>query len=133
MVESTGRLIFAIHLSRLQPGNQIVRFNINQLHLICRIKHRIGNPFTDSNLCNRCHQVVEGFQMLDIDRCININTCPKKLFHILIALRMTASRRIAVRQFIHKHYLGMAFERRIQIKFFEFNSFIINFFVWKLL
>ena len=111
------RLGLFIDVAAVQPLRQFLRFDIHQFDLIRIIKHRIGNPFPDHHARNRCHGIIQAFNMLDVHRRINIDPCLKQFFHILIPLRMTAALRIRMGQLIHQNKLGLSPDRRVQVKF----------------
>ena len=118
MVKRPLCLPLLVDFTGLQPDNQVSRFNIHQLYLVGGIKNVIGYPFADGDMGNGFHQIVERLQMLNIYGGIDIDTRPQKLFDILITLGMTASRRVAVRQFVHQNQLWSAAKCGVNIEFF---------------
>ena len=101
-------LHFPIHISGLQAFDKLLWLNIYKLHLIGIIKYRIRNPLSYHHAGNRCHLVIQTFNMLYIDRGIHINAGIQKLLYILIPLGMPTSFCIGMRQFIHKDQLRMS-------------------------
>ena len=59
VIQRPGSLMLLIDFAGLKPGNQVIRFNIHQLHLIRRVKYRIGNPLVYRNLRNRSDQIMQ--------------------------------------------------------------------------
>ena len=96
------RLDWSIYFSLFHSIDQLFRLNINHFYLICLIKHTVRNSFSDFNIRNISHQIIQTFQMLDIHRCIYIDTSSKKLLYILISLFISTSMYVCMRQLIHQ-------------------------------
>ena len=105
-----------IDLAFLQPLQQLVRGQIDQLDFIGALQHRVGHglPYRDAG--DLRDHIVEAFDVLDVDRGIDIDTRLQQFLHILPALGMARTRRIGVRQFVHQDQRRMALERGIQIE-----------------
>lgn len=77
-----------INLSFVQALAQIVRRQVNQYHLIGRIKERVGHRLAHLNAGHAADHVVQAFKMLNVNRCEHINAGLEQLFNILPAFGM---------------------------------------------
>ncbi|MNN72242.1 hypothetical protein D3C81_1882580 [compost metagenome] len=98
-------LLIRIQLSTSQAINQSIRVNINQLHLICTVKHTVWNAFLYIPSGNGGYYICQTFNLLNIYRCIHINACSDKLLNILISFFVTEARRIRMSQIINQDKL----------------------------
>lgn len=64
--------------------------------------------------------------MLDIERCVNVDTARQNFLYILIPLGMPAAGRIRMCKFIYQNQLRLARQNRIDIHFFELMTPICN-------
>src|SRR5215475_96195 len=92
-----------VDFSLLEPLDQIIRREIDQLHGISAIEYRIGNSLAYANMRDLSDNVIEAFDMLDVDRRVDVNAAAQQLFDVEIALRMTAAWRVCVGKLIDQH------------------------------
>ena len=78
-------LLLLIYFPLIEPANQISWLDIYQLHLVGLIKDVVRYSFPDHNSGNGSYNIVEAFDMLNINSSININACIKQLLDILIS------------------------------------------------
>ena len=64
--------------------------------------------------------------MLDIDRCVNINSGIQQFLNILITLGVPTSFHIGMGQFVHQNQLRFSLQRTINIKLTESDSPVIH-------
>ena len=124
MVHGAFCLHRLVNLSLFHPVQKFFRLNINDLHLIRMVKYTVRNPFPDLYMSNRSHQIIQAFQMLNVNGGINVNPCPQKLLYVLIPLLISAAGSIGVSQFIYKNQLRFPLQSTVKIKLPELYSFI---------
>ena len=101
MFNGALRLPGNIDFAFFQPLAQIVRGQVHQHYVVGGIEKRIGHGFPYLNSGDAADHIIQTFQMLNVDGCKNINASFQQLFDVLPAFRMTRTRRITVRQFVH--------------------------------
>ena len=124
IIHGSFRLHRLIDLPLFHSSQKIFRFNVNNLHLIRMVKHTVRNPFPHFYMGNRAHQIIQAFQMLNVNGGININPCPQKLLYVLIPLLISAAGSIGVSQFIYKNQLRFPLQSTVKIKLPELYPFI---------
>ena len=91
-----------VDFPRPQPLQQVGRFDIHQFYLVGGIEHLVRHPLSDGYAGDGGYNVVQTFQMLDIDSGIYVDPRPEQLFDILIPFEMATARRVGMSQFIHQ-------------------------------
>ena len=66
--------------------------------------------------------------MLNVHCRVNIDAVVKKFLNILVAFKVTASRRVGVREFIDKDQLWFSCEDGVEVHFFHDVIAVLNFF-----
>ena len=102
------RLPLSVNQTLVQTLNQLLRLQIDQLHLIRFIEHRIRNPLADGDPGDRSDDIVQTFQMLDIDGGIHVDPGFQQFINILIPFEMTAPGSVGVRQLVDQDQLRPA-------------------------
>ena len=69
----------------------------DQLDRVCAIENRIGHCFTDANAGDLRDDIIEAFDVLNIDSRIDINTAVQQFLDIEITLGVPAAGGIGVR------------------------------------
>ena len=111
------RDIREVDLPFVQPLQEFVCRNIDESHLPGLIKNPVRHGFADRDPGDAGHHVIQALEMLDVKRGVNIDPGFEQLLHILPALCVAASREVGVRKLIHHKELGVALQRRLNIKF----------------
>ena len=109
-------LVRQVDLAFFQALQQFVRRQVHQHHFVGRIEHMVGNGLPHADAGDAADHVVEGFQVLDVDRRIDIDAGGQQLLHILPAFGMARAGDVGVRQLIHQDQRGLARERTVQIE-----------------
>ena len=113
------RCLRDIDLAVMQPLDQVFRRQIDDLDIIGPVDDRIWNGFTHTDTGDLGDDVVQAFDMLDVERRIDVDAARQKLLHIHVAFRMPATGRIGVGQLIDENEAGAAGENGINIHFLE--------------
>jgi len=101
-----ARLLGHVHLAGTQPFQQFVRRCVDQHHFISLLEHGVRHGFLHAHAGNAGNNVVQAFDMLDIDGGIDVDAGRTQLLHVLPAFGMPRCRltldRVAVREFVYQ-------------------------------
>jgi len=94
------RLLRHVDLAVAQPFEQFFGRKIDQCDFIGLIQNAIRDRLKDADLRDLPHDVVQAFQMLDIDRGIDVNTRVQQFMHVLPAFQMTSAGDVRMSEFV---------------------------------
>src|SRR6476620_5666636 len=100
MLECPFSLLGNVDLAFLQPLDQIIWRQVYQFDRISAVKHTIRNGFTNANTCNLRDNIIEAFNVLYVDRGIDVDATIEQLLDIQVALGVPAGWCIGVSQFV---------------------------------
>ncbi len=118
-------LVRVIDLSFPQPVEQFRGLDVHQLDLVRQVEDIIRDPLPDQDPRNGCHLVLQAFQMLDIQRCIDIDPMHQQLLDVPVPLPVARSGCIGVGQFIHQGDLRGTGDHRIGIHLPELQPIVV--------
>ncbi len=118
-----GQIDFAL----IEPLDEIIGRKINQFNIVGPVNDAVWHGFAHADAGDLRNHIVEAFDMLDIERGINIDPPCQNFLDILIALGVTAARRIGVGQLIHQNQLRLSFKDRVDVHLIEPMAMIGNF------
>jgi hypothetical protein len=110
----------------VQTLDQIVRREINHLDIVGTIEDSVRHGLAHTDLRDLRDHVVEAFDMLDVERRVDVDARRQQLLDIEIALRMAAAGRVGVRQFIDQHERGSAREDRVEVHLLERTILVVD-------
>ena len=116
IARGTLRLLQWVHLSGLEPLEQLFRWNIDHDDFISIIKDMVRHGFVHLYPHNTADHVVQTLQMLHIQCGPHINARIQQLLNILPALGVARASHIAVGQLVKQQDTRAVRQRRIQIK-----------------
>ncbi len=111
------RLLGNVDLAFLEPFDQVVGRKVNQFDRVGPIEHRIGNRFAHANVSNLCDDVVQAFNVLDIDRRVDVDPVVPQFLDVQITLWMPAAFGIGVRQFVNEYDLWPPRQNGVEVHF----------------
>ncbi len=117
IIFGVSRAVAQIDFSFAQAVAKRLRSDVNEFDFIGEVDDRIGDGFLHGRSRDLSHRVGATFDVLDVQRSVNVNTGSKQLEHILIALRVPRGRRVGVSEFVDQHELRLAREKALQVKF----------------
>ena len=82
------RLIGNINLALLQTRKQLVGRQVDHFDLGGFIDHAVWYRLADNDSRHLCHDVVQAFKVLDVERGVHVNARRENLLHILITFGM---------------------------------------------
>ena len=77
-----------IDLAFLQPLQQLVGRDVDEFDLVGLVEHLVRHGLLHARAGDLGDDVVEAFDVLDVDRGIDVDACGEQLFHVLPALGM---------------------------------------------
>jgi hypothetical protein len=119
-------LLGYIDLALLQALDQFSWRQIDQHDVAQAIEHRVGHGFTDAHAGDPVHHVVEAFQVLDVDRGVDVDACVEQFAHILPAPLVAAAGRIAMGELVDQRDLRLAHEHRVEIELGETMAAVLD-------
>ena len=125
MRERAGRLVGDVDLAVLEPLDQLVGRDIDHLDLGA-FQYPIGNGLAHAHAGEGSDDIVEAFDMLDVDRRKHVDPRRQQFLDILIALGMAAFGRVGVGKLIDQHELGPPREDRVDVHLGEFATLIVD-------
>jgi hypothetical protein len=126
MLERPFSLSGDVDLAFLEPLDQVVRRQIDQFHGIGAVEHGIRHGLAHAYVRDLRHHVVETFDVLDVDRRIDVDAVAHQLFDVEIALWMAAAFGVGVRQLIDQHDLRPPRDDGVKVHFFERLPFVFE-------
>ena len=123
----------AVYLPFSHAFDQLFRFNVHKLYLICPVKDAVGDPLLHLYRRDAGDIVVQTLQMLYIYGRIDVDPVFQQLLDILISFFVTASLHIRMSQLIYEKDLRSARQRGVQIKFPYVHAFVLFHEEWNVL
>ena len=108
-----------VDLAFAQSLQQIVRRKVDQHDFVGLVENAVGQRLAYLDPGDAPDDVVEAFDVLDIDRRVDVDPGREKLQHILIALGVARARRIGVRKLVDEQQRRFSCERRVEVELFE--------------
>ena len=95
---------------------QFVGRKIDQDDLVGLVEHRVGHGFAHPHFGDLLHDVVEAFEMLDVERGPDIDAGRQQFVDVLPALGMAAAGHVGVGIFIDQQQARPARQRRVEVE-----------------
>ena len=108
-----------IDLAFVQALDEFVGREIDQNDVGGLLQDEVGDSLAHGDAGDARHDVGEALEMLDVERRPDADARVEQLLHVLPALRMPAVRSVGVGELVDDDQLGLARQRRVQIKFLE--------------
>ena len=115
MLERALGLLGNVDLAFLEALDQIVGRQIDQLDGVGAIEHGIGHRLAHAHMRDLRDHVVEAFDVLDVDRGVDVDAVAHQLFDVEVALRMAAAFGVGVREFVDQDDLRMAGDDGVEV------------------
>ncbi len=119
MLQRPLGLLGDIDLALLQPLDQVVGREVDQLDGIGAVEHRIRHGLAHPHMRDLRDHVVEAFDVLDIDRGIDVDAVRQQLLDVEIALGMAAARCVGMGEFIDQRDLRTPRDQRVEVHLLE--------------
>ena len=119
VVERALDLLRNVDLAFLQPLEKLVGRKIDQLDFVGGLEEGVGQRLADPDAGDLADDVVQTFDVLNVEGGIDIDACAQQLVDVLPALGMSCARRVGVRELVDEKERGPALERRVEIEFLD--------------
>ncbi len=115
-----------VDLAFAQPLQQVVRRQVDQHDLVGLIEDPVRQRFAHLDAGDAADDVVQALDVLDVDRCIDVDAGGEEFQHVLIALGMARPRRVGVRQLVDEQQRRFPRERGVEIELLERRSAVVD-------
>ncbi len=112
-------LLRQVDLALAQALEKLVRGQVHQGHLVGQVEHPIRQGLSDLDARDAPDDVVEALQVLDIDRCPDVDAGLQQLLDVLKALGVAGARGIGVGQLVHQDQARFAGQGAVQVELLE--------------
>ena len=112
-------LLGDVDLAFLQPLDQVVGREIDQLDGVGAVEDRIRHGLAHAHMRDLRDDVVEAFDVLDVDGGVDVDAVTEQLFDVEVALGMAAARRIGVGKLVDEHDLRLAGDDGVEVHLLE--------------
>ena len=123
-------LVGDVDLALLQALQQIIRGQVDQLDLVGLVEHVVRDRLALADARNLRDQVIEAFEVLDVERRPDIDACVAEFGNVLPALgvprRRLAVDQVRVRQLVDQQDLGPALQRGVEVELLAYHAAIAD-------
>jgi hypothetical protein len=92
-----------INLAFIEAGDQILWREVDQFDVASKIDDRIRHGLADSDFCDSGDDIVQTFDMLDVECRIDVHSGSEQFLDIHVAFGMPALRRIGVGKLVDQN------------------------------
>ena len=132
MFERPRRLLRQIDFALAQAIHQLDGREVDQFQFIGPIEHGIRQCLTDDDAGDLRDDVIEAFDVLHVERGVDVDAGREQFVHVLPAFRVPKSVGVGVCQFIDEDEPRLPSQRRIEIEFAEHDAAVGDLFMRKL-
>ena len=119
MLQRAFGLLGDIDLALLQPLDQVVGREVDQLDGVGEVEHLVRHGLAHPHMRDLRDHVVEAFDVLDVDRRIDVDAVGQQLLDVEVTLGMAAAGRIGVSEFVDQGNLRTPRDQRIEVHLLE--------------
>ena len=119
MLQRALGLLGNVDLAFLQPLDQVVGREVDQLDGVGEIEHLVWHGLAHPHMRDLRDHIVEAFDVLDIDGRIDVDAVGQQLLDIEIAFGMATARRVGMGQFVDQRDLRPPRDQRVEVHLLE--------------
>ena len=119
MLERAFGLLGNVDLALLEALDQIGRGEIDQLDRIGAIEDGVRHGLAHAHMGDLRDHVVQAFDVLDIDRGVDVDAAAQQLLDVEIALGVAAARRVGMGELVDQNDLRAAGDDGIEVHLLE--------------
>ena len=112
-------LLGDVDLPFLEPLDQIVRRQIDELDGVGAVEDRVRHGLAHPHMGDLRDDVVEALDVLNIDGRVDVDAAVEQFLDIEVALGMTTARRVGMGELVHQRDLGVAGDDGVEIHLLE--------------
>ena len=121
-----GGLLRHIDLALAQALQQVVGRQVDQLDLVGLLDDAVGHRFADHDAGDLGHDVVEAFEVLDVDGGGDVDPGGEQFVDVLPALGMARALGVGMRQLVQQDQLWPPNERRVDIELAQQRAAVLD-------
>ena len=126
VLERPLRLLGQVDLAFLQPLDQIVRRQVDELDGVGAVENRVGHRLAHPDPRDLGDDVVEALDVLDVERGVDVDAVGEQLLDVEVALRVAAAGRVGVGELVDQRDLGPAGEEPVEVHFLERVALVLD-------
>ncbi len=120
-----------VDFSFLKPLQEVVRREVDQFHLVGLFQDIVGKGFPHDDPRNLGHDVVQAFEVLDIEGGVNIDAQVQQFLNILPAFSVPRAGSVSMGQLVHQQEAGLALQGPVNIEFLQGGAPVFQFLGWE--
>ncbi|MNM67889.1 hypothetical protein D3C81_794330 [compost metagenome] len=124
-LDGRPRLLRHVHLAFAQALQQFTGRQVDQHQFEGFLQHPVRQGFAHLYAGDIADLVVEAFQVLDVDRGVDVDAGGQQFLNVLPALGMAAAGGIGVGQFVDQGQGRSGFEQAVQVHFLKRDTAIV--------
>ena len=122
ILRGVPRLVGHVDLALGKALEQFVGRQIDELDFVGAGEHAIGHGLAHVDAGDLRDDVVQAFEMLHVDRRVDIDAGGEQFLDVLPALGMARAGMVAVRELVDDEQLRLARERAVEIEFGQYDA-----------
>ena len=119
MLQRALGLLGDVDLPLLEPLDQIVRSQIDELDGVGAVEHRVRHGLAHPHMGDLGDDVVEALDMLNIDCRVDVDAAVEQFLDVEVALGMTTAGRVGVGEFVDQRDLRAAGDDGVEVHLLE--------------
>ena len=120
------RLLRDVHLPVAESLDQVVGRQVDQLDLVGRLDDRVGDRLARRHPGDARDDVVQAFEMLDVEGAVHVDAGREQLRHVLPALRVARAGRVRVGQLVDQDQRRTAGEGGVQVELAQAGAAVLD-------
>ncbi|EYU02381.1 hypothetical protein PA99_1451 [Pseudomonas aeruginosa PA99] len=125
-IDRRPRLFRHVDLALAQALQQLARRQVDEDDLVGLLQHPVRHRLADLHAGDVADLVVEALQVLDVDRCVDVDSRRQQLLDVLPALGVAAAGNVAVGQFVDQGQRRRVGEETVEVHFLQFHPSILE-------
>ncbi len=109
-----------------QPLDQVVGREIDDLDVVGPVDDGVWNRLAHPDARDLRHDVVQAFDMLDVERRIDVDAVRQDFLNVEIALGMAAARRVGVGKFVDEDQRRTPGKDGVEVHFLEDAALVVD-------
>jgi hypothetical protein len=126
LLDGAVRLRGHIDLALAEPLNQLVRRKVDELHLVGGLEHGVRDGLSNRDAGDASHHVIQAFEVLDIDRRIDVDTRVSELHDVLPASLVARAGRVRVSELVDENEGRTPGEGGVEIELTEHGATVLD-------
>ena len=120
------RLLGDIDLAFLQPLDEVVRRQVDELDGVGAVEDGVGHGLAHADAGDLRDDVVEALDVLDVEGGIDVDAVGEELLDVEVALRVAAPRRVGVGELVDQRELRPARQEAVEVHLLERPALIVD-------